>query len=133
MKKIIAAGGLVKNSNGEFLFIFRRGKWDLPKGKVDEGEKIDEAALREVQEECGIADVEIIRPLTKTHHNYELNGEKILKETHWFLMKTNGSEKLIPQKEEDITEAIWADEKKLKNILENTYETIRDVFHQSTS
>ncbi len=133
MKKIIAAGGLVKNSEGKFLFIFRRGKWDLPKGKVEKGEKMEDAAIREVQEECGIEDVEIIQPLTKTIHTYELNGEKILKETHWFLMKTNFEKKLIPQKEEDITKAIWADKKKVEELLKKSYETIREVVHQSTS
>ena len=134
---IVAAGGLVQNTKGEFLFIFRRGKWDLPKGKTDKGEKIEDAAISEVKEECGIGELEIICPLITTHHTYELNGEKIPKKTHWFLMKTKWKGKLIPQKTEDITEAIWADEKKVKNLLENTYDTIREVvqdfFHQSFS
>lgn len=127
MKKIIAAGGLVQNTKGEYLFIFRRGKWDLPKGKVDKNEKIEDAAIREVEEECGISGLEIIRPISKTYHTYTIKGEKILKETHWFFMKTNRTEKLIPQTEEDITEAVWADKKEVKTLLENTYDTIKDV------
>lgn len=127
MKTIIAAGGLVQNLKGEFLFIFRRGKWDLPKGKTEKGEKIEDAAIREVQEECGISELKIIRPLLKTFHTYELKGKKILKETHWFLMKTNWQGKLIPQNEEDITEAIWVDKKIVKELLENTYDSIKEV------
>lgn len=127
MKKIIAAGGLVRNPKNEYLFIFRKGKWDLPKGKVDKGEKIEDAAVREVQEECGISDLKIIKPLLKTYHSYVLKGKNVWKETHWFLMLTEKDEKPTPQLEEDITEAVWADEKKVLLFLENTYDTIREV------
>ncbi|NJK84729.1 MAG: NUDIX domain-containing protein [Bacteroidales bacterium] len=74
-----AAGGLIKNNKDEYLFIFRRGKWDLPKGKVDQGETIEEAAVREAQEECGIKDVNISAPMLSTYHTYEQEGKFILK------------------------------------------------------
>ena len=127
IKKIIAAGGLVQNSEGKFLFIFRRGKWDLPKGKVDKHERVETAAIREVEEECGIKELEIIHPITITIHPYEQKGKKILKETHWFFMKTKWEGALVPQQEEDITEAVWAGEKEIENFLNNTYDTIREV------
>ena len=130
MKTIIAAGGLVQNRKGEFLFIFRRGKWDLPKGKVNEGEEIEDAAIREVQEECGIGEIEIVRPLINTIHTYELKGKKILKETHWFLMKTSWDGELIPQTEEDITEVIWADKSRIGYLLGNTFDNIREVVNE---
>lgn len=127
METIIAAGGLVQNPEGQFLFIFRRGKWDLPKGKVDKEEKIEDAAMREVEEECGIKGLEIIRPISKTYHNYYAGGKKILKETHWFLMKTNWNGELIPQTDEDITKAIWVEKKEIVTLMENTYDTIKKV------
>lgn len=101
-----AAGGLVKNQKDECLFIFRRGYWDLPKGKVDKGESIPEAALREVIEETGLTGVELERELTTTWHTYRLKGKRILKPTHWFLMRSSTTE-LQLQYEEDIEKAEW--------------------------
>lgn len=132
MRKIIAAGGLVQNSKSEYLFIFRKGKWDLPKGKLDEGEEIRDAAVREVMEECGLPEVTIIRPIVITYHNYKIKNEKVLKETHWFLMSTQTSGDLKPQEEEDITAAIWVDKNRIQPLLENSFDTIREVVKKGT-
>jgi 8-oxo-dGTP pyrophosphatase MutT (NUDIX family) len=131
-KKIIAAGGLVTNNKNELLMIFRRGRWDLPKGKLDEGETIEACALREVREETGIGDLELENLVGITYHEYfekRLN-EDITKETHWFAMHVNGEPKLNPQKEEDIEYIILADENKLKECLKNTYRNIIEIIQQ---
>ena len=107
--QISAAGGLVQNNKNEFLFIFRRGFWDLPKGKLEPNEKKKETAIREVQEETGATNLEIIKKIAVTRHTYKnRNGLRIIKKSHWFLMRTT-SQKLRPQKSEDITKAIWMD------------------------
>lgn len=125
-KYIRAGGGVVKNSRNEYLFIFRKGKWDLPKGKLDEGEDIRFCAIREVKEETGIQQVEIIEELCQSYHIY-IEKEFVFKKTEWFLM---GSEdgNLKPQKEEGITKVIWVYEKNIKRQLSNTYDAIRDIF-----
>lgn len=130
MKTILAAGGLVLNPKGEFLFIFRRRKWDLPKGKADKGEALEKAAIREVMEECGVKKIKIVRPLIRTFHTYELDRVPVLKETHWFLMKSSDEEKLIPQEDEDITRAIWAKEEEVARLLENSFDTIKKVMEE---
>ena len=124
---IQAAGGLVKNKNEEILMIFRRGKWDLPKGKLDENETIKECAKREVEEETGLHHLQIIKPLEITYHTYVQFGKHNLKESHWFLMKATGNEKLIPQTEEDITEILWVKNEDLPKYLSNTFPTIEKV------
>src|ERR1044071_5972343 len=85
-----AAGGLVTNDKDEILIIFRRGKWDLPKGKLDEGEKLEDCAIREVEEETGLKNVKLYSPLTVTFHTYHEGTKFILKESHWFMMGTTG-------------------------------------------
>jgi len=128
---IQAGGGLVKNEKSEILFIFRRGKWDLPKGKLDAGETLEQCALREVKEETGIGHLELIQFLLITEHDYKEKGRAILKETHWWLMKTIGNQTLIPQKEEDITEIRWIGPADFKIIKQNTYPAILDVLRVS--
>jgi 8-oxo-dGTP pyrophosphatase MutT (NUDIX family) len=131
-KKVIAAGGLVTNDKNELLIMFRRGRWDLPKGKLDEGETIEECALREVREETGIENLELGNLVGVTYHEYfekKLN-EDVLKETHWFAMHANGETKLNPQKEEDIENIIWADENRQKECLKNTYRNIIEIIQQ---
>lgn len=124
---IKAAGGLVKNAKGDYLFIFRNKKWDLPKGKVEKGEKVKIAAIREVEEECGVKIEKRQACLGKTYHIYELNGEVILKCTAWYPMRVKGAPKLIPQKEEGITTASWVSPLGIKAKMKNTYPLIFDV------
>lgn len=127
-KNIDAAGGLVKNEMNELLFIYRKGKWDLPKGKVDKGEKPCDTALREVYEETGLTDIKIERELIKTYHIYRHNNELILKKIHWFLINNRGSCNFRIQTEEHIEKASWFKRNDLDNILGNTYGSIKDVF-----
>ncbi len=106
-KIVEAAGGLVQNADGEVLFIYRRGFWDLPKGKIDKGETIPEAALREVEEETGVGNLELGPELMVGYHTYkEPDGRRVMKRTYWFLMKTDDRE-LTPQAEEGIEAAVW--------------------------
>jgi 8-oxo-dGTP pyrophosphatase MutT (NUDIX family) len=128
---IRAAGGVVLKKD-KLLFIFRNGKWDLPKGKIDSGETIEETALREVEEECGIGNLQIISKLPSTYHIYQSPykktfGEWIFKETFWFEMNYSGSENGIPQEDEGITEVHWFDRNELDTVLENTYENLKQI------
>ncbi|MFZ7115602.1 MAG: NUDIX hydrolase [Bacteroidota bacterium] len=126
---IEAAGGVVKNKDGKFLFIFRNGKWDLPKGKAEYDETPEMTALREVEEECGLKDLKIEKELSKTFHTYKEKGKLILKKTHWYLMTIDKEQKLIPQSEEGITEVKWVAENRIeKEVLVNTYASIKGIF-----
>ena len=132
-KKIIAAGGLVFNDKNELLMIFRRGKWDLPKGKLDEGEDIEDCAVREVKEETGLENVSIENFTGLTFHEYfdtHLN-EDVRKETHWYKMKAKGMQALIPQTEEDIEIIEWVDAKHIPGKLENSYVNIIEIIQKS--
>jgi 8-oxo-dGTP pyrophosphatase MutT (NUDIX family) len=114
----VAAGGIVLNSENKILSIFRRDFWDLPKGKVDPGEALTQTAIREVQEETGVLDLKIERYLVQSFHIFRNNkNERILKHTHWYLMRTNHTQRLIPQVEEDIDQAIWLSPNDLYNKL----------------
>lgn len=126
-KVIEAAGGLVKNKKGEYLFIFRNGKWDLPKGKIEKGEGIKTAAIREVEEECGISKLKIVKELVSTYHTYHIEEKPILKRTYWFEMLCEDESKLIPQTEEGITDVKWLSKKDLQQVSDNTYESIKEV------
>jgi ADP-ribose pyrophosphatase YjhB (NUDIX family) len=127
-KTLVAAGGVVLNNKGELLGIHRLGCNDLPKGKIEPGENIEDGALREVREECGIRHLKIHSEITQTYHTYWLNKELILKETHWFLMQHTGNEQLVPQTEEDITDVFWFPRGDLESFLQNTYPSIQEVF-----
>ena len=129
-KGIKAAGGLVINSNKEVLLIKRLGKWDLPKGKLESGESHRNAAIREVEEECGINGVSITQPLNTTFHIYNLNQTWVLKTCYWFAMTYHNHETLSPQIEEDITEAKWVNYKNLNIDELDTYPTLAEVLHQ---
>lgn len=107
LREIPAAGGAVRNEKGELLFIFRRGHWDLPKGKIEKGEGIPVAATREVEEECGLNDVRIVAPLETTYHIYRYKGDWAIKPTYWFLMEQHCDALPVPQEEEDITKVAW--------------------------
>lgn len=124
---IKAAGGLVENGNGDFLFIFRNKKWDLPKGKIEKDEKLKKTAIREVEEECGVKIEKREALLCKTYHIYELNGKVILKRTNWYKMLVKGVPKLIPQKEEGIDKAVWLSPTQLGPVIKNTFPSIMDV------
>lgn len=123
---IHAAGGVVINEENEYLFIFRKGKWDLPKGKLDEGEKTKKAAVREVEEECGIRVEDLGTRLCKTWHVYEEKGQVVFKKTVWYNMKA-GKQELIPQLEEGITEARWIAPGDFSLVKANTYPLINDI------
>ena len=120
-------GGLIRNSDGEVLLIFRRGKWDLPKGKLDDHETLEECAVREVREETGLTQIEIGNEITVTYHTYVEFGKHILKESHWFGMKASLQEPLHPQTEEDITDIRWVKKQLLKKYLDQTFPTIVSV------
>lgn len=122
---IEAAGGIVVNPKGEVLFIHRLDKWDLPKGKIEDNESIEEAAAREVEEECGLEGVIVKDFLKHTYHTYLLNGKRILKKTHWFMMLHSGEGSLTPQIEEDITKVVWKSPENWKEVFENTYPSIK--------
>jgi len=125
---IVAAGGKVTNNEGKTLFIFRLGKWDLPKGKVEKKESVEQAAIREVEEECGISQLTILNHIKDTYHIYELNNKLVLKQSIWYEMKTTDTAKLVPQTEENITDARWMTTKEIENIvLKNTYPSIKEV------
>ncbi|HEX5652048.1 MAG TPA: NUDIX domain-containing protein [Chitinophagaceae bacterium] len=124
---VVAAGGLVLNENKEILMIFRRGKWDLPKGKLDQNEKLEDCAVREVEEETGLKNVKLEKPLTITWHTYYEGARFILKESHWYTILADGKQELIPQTEEDIREIIWVSPDKLDTYLENTFPSVKDV------
>ncbi len=124
---IKAAGGLVENEKEEILMIFRRGKWDLPKGKLDEKENLEACAIREVKEETGLENVQLISTLIITFHTYHEGTKFILKETHWFKMKTESKQKLIPQTEEDIYDIKWVMQADLYKLLKNSFPLVRDV------
>jgi len=124
IKVIFAGGGIVKNNLDETLFIYRRNKWDLPKGKIDKGETIDQTALREVKEETGIVDLKIVDFRTKTYHIFKKNNEYCLKETTWYNMVSNFDGEFIPELKEDITKVVWKNDKKIKKI-KNTFPNIK--------
>lgn len=129
MKVIIAGGGLLLNENNELLMIFRRGFWDLPKGKLDDGETIEACALREVEEETGVGNLVSGGLLGITRHQYfdPYIKEEVIKETHWYSMNVKGSPALIPQTEEDITDIRWVPLQDVPALLENSFDTIREI------
>ncbi len=130
-KKIIAGGGVVVNEKNQVLFIYRRKKWDLPKGKLDPGEDIKACAIREVMEETGIRNLTIGNLIIVTTHSYEENGLNLQKETHWFEMKasTVDNSTLTPQLEEDIEKIEWVSLENLEEYLSETYTTIQQVLN----
>lgn len=130
---MIAGGGLVLNEAGELLMIFRRGKWDLPKGKLDEGETIAQCAVREVMEETGITGLSTGELIGISYHEYfdTFINREVIKETHWFAMQASGLQKLVPQKEEDILEIRWVKGAALHKCLENSYDTVINIIKKA--
>ncbi|KAB1230741.1 NUDIX hydrolase [Chryseobacterium viscerum] len=129
---IEAAGGLVNNPEGKILFIKRLGKWDLPKGKMEKGESREESAVREIEEETGLKDVELLKFINTTYHIYiERNGEKILKCTHWFEMNFDGEDTSTPQIEEGITEVAWKTTSQIENeVFPSTFKNIQLIVQE---
>lgn len=123
-----AAGGLVVNELHQILAIKNRELWQLPKGHVEEGETYSDAAIREVQEECGISNPIIIKELPSTFHTFSDGQKWFLKRTYWFKMLYEGTEIPVPQLEEGITNAIWIDKKNLWLIYDSTYENLIEIW-----
>ena len=124
---IEAAGGLVITNDKKALFIYRRGKWDLPKGKLEKGENPEAGAIREVEEECGLSNLRITKLLEVTYHTYKLKGKNILKRTYWYEMHHDGNQKPVPQTEEEITDAVWVGSDNYDKVLRNTFPSIIQV------
>ncbi len=130
-KLIEAAGGVVKNKEGKYLFIYRNGYWDLPKGKLEKGEKISTCAIREVEEECAISGLSIVNDLSPTYHMYELQKNKwAIKISYWFEMFTNDTKAPKPQTEEGITEAVWLFPNEIDKVRANTYPSILQLINE---
>lgn len=127
MTHVNAAGGLVTNKKGEYLMIFRRGVWDLPKGWQEKGEDIKKTATREVEEETGIK-AKRGNLLCITHHTYHLEKKFIIKHTNWYTMTYSGSSVPVPQTGEEITECRWIKKSKIKEYMENSYASIAEIF-----
>lgn len=135
-KELPAAGGLVRNNEGFFLFIRRLGVWDLPKGKIEKKETPEMAAIREVEEECGISGLQIVGPLDSTYHIYRSPWLKtpenmVLKETKWFLMNYAGNEIPVPELEEDIEEVRWFAPSEIEWVLQHTYSSLADLIRNT--
>jgi ADP-ribose pyrophosphatase YjhB (NUDIX family) len=131
-KVIMAAGGVVENEKGELLLIFRKQHWDLPKGKLDEGESIEECAVREVQEETGLRNILLGELIDTTLHQYEENGELITKKTAWYKMRGYSTDKVTPQTEEQIDDIKWVNTKDLSLYMQNSYPNIIHILDKTT-
>ena len=127
---IQAAGGLVQNEKKQILLIFRRGKWDLPKGKLDKGESLEQCAVREVEEETGLTDVKLDSPLVITYHTYHEGTKFVLKESHWYNMNVKGIQTLVPQTDEGILEIKWMTVKEAQTFFPECYPSVIDVIIQ---
>ena len=130
-KEVTAAGGLVSNRRGDYLLISRGGLWDLPKGHQEDGEDIEVCAMREVQEETGVDQLELRRLICITDHVYYRNDQWHLKHTWWYDMLYTDPTNLTPQREEDITKAAWVAKSSLPPFLKNTYPSIVEVFREA--
>ena len=124
---IESAGGVVKNEKGNLLMIYRNKHWDIPKGKMEKGESPYQTALREVEEECGVKQLKIIRELTLTHHIFYQDKNKWMKRTYWFEMDCKDSAKPTPQAIEGIEEAKWVSKEEVKKIANKIYPSLREV------
>ena len=125
LPNVVAGGGKVLNTKGEILFIYRNDKWDLPKGKVEGKESIEETSIREVEEETRVKGLKIVRPLDTTYHIFKRNGRHKIKITYWFEMTSNYKGKLEPQENEGITKVEWLNPKQTIEAMENSYANIK--------
>lgn len=124
-----AAGGIVENELGEMLLIYRRERWDLPKGHIDAGEDALSAAIREIAEETGVVGLNFVAQIGNTLHAYNVYGKWELKLTHWFAFSCHSSS-TTPQTDEDIVLAVWADREKTVECMTNSYPTIREIVYE---
>lgn len=129
---IEAAGGIVNRPNGDILFIKRLGKWDLPKGKMEKGESREESAIREIEEETNLQNVELLDFINTTYHIYiERNGDKVLKFTHWFEMNFEGEDTSKPQIEEGITAVAWKNTEQIESeVFPSTFKNIKLIINE---
>lgn len=125
---VTAGGGMVLNQNDEVLFIYRNGRWDLPKGKIEKEESLEEGAIREVEEETGAKNLEITKFLQKTYHVFQRKGKYKLKVTYWYEMKTDYSGELVPEESEGIMKVKWKDKEKAQKALKKSYANIKLLF-----
>ena len=125
LPNVVAGGGKVYNKKGEILFIYRNDKWDLPKGKTEKKEAIEETSIREVEEETGVKDLKITKPLPTTYHIFKRHGRHKIKITYWFEMQTDYEGSLNPEEGEGITKVEWLDQKKIEKAMENSYANIQ--------
>ncbi|KAA5824112.1 NUDIX domain-containing protein [Algibacter amylolyticus] len=125
LPNVVAGGGKVYNANGDILFIYRNDKWDLPKGKTEKKESIEQTSIREVEEETGVKDLEIVKQLDTTYHIFKRNGSYKIKVTYWFEMKTTYEGKLKAQQNEGITKVAWLNEELRREALKNSYANIK--------
>lgn len=128
---IEAAGGVVLNDDNEWLMIYRLGKWDLPKGKLESFEQPEEAAVREVSEECGIPKPQMLNHLLDTYHIYTQHSERVLKRTYWYMMRSHGKHSLTPQTIEGITEVKWVKPELVAELAQQSYGSIRTVIEMA--
>jgi 8-oxo-dGTP pyrophosphatase MutT (NUDIX family) len=129
--EVEAAGGLIKHTSGRYLFIERRGKWDLPKGHVEKGETPEECALREVTEECGISGHRIVKALEPSYHTYSWEGISYLKKTSWFKMDYAGEMTFTPQTDEGITNGMWLFPEEISKIKPGAWLSLTDLINTS--
>lgn len=130
--EIQAGGGLVSNDREKFLMIFRRGLWDLPKGKCEAGESTEVCAVREVREETGLTALELGSLICVTHHTYHLNGHFCLKHTWWYRMRNLGSDALKPQIEEEISKAEWMSWDEVLNHAPLCFNSVKEVISRAS-
>jgi 8-oxo-dGTP pyrophosphatase MutT (NUDIX family) len=124
---IEAGGGIVQNDDKDLLFIFRNGKWDLPKGKLEPNETIEICAQREVEEETGVTNLNLKKKIGETYHIYQEKNKQILKISHWFYFTTANTKNITAQTEEGITEVKWVATKDIKIPMANTYQNIKEI------
>lgn len=127
---VVAAGGLVYTQDLDLLLIHRLGRWDLPKGKLDEGESLEECALREIEEETGAKGLSLQQPMQVTYHTYHQKGRNNLKESHWFLIKAAEKSVLTPQTEEDVEQCIWAPITEISGYIDGAFASVADVLRE---
>jgi ADP-ribose pyrophosphatase YjhB (NUDIX family) len=124
---IEAAGGIVQNEFKDLLFIYRLGKWDLPKGKLEKNENLETCAQREVEEETAIVGLVLKKKVSQTYHIYKEHEKDILKISHWYHFTCPAMQNMIPQTIEGITEVKWIPTQNIKEPIANTYGNIKEI------